>query len=163
MKRCHNPLWFCQYWRHVVPWILVIIGLDSCLSPLRCQTTTWSNAEIVSNEYLGSNFNEIWIRIQDVSVCILFYFDIIFITAPGVPETIRFHNLSPQTRKATNLVVTSRDLGINAGKTTAMTTMHHGTVHHLPKLQACLNVSPGVHFTINCSVIIQIRWKLVLV
>ena len=157
MKLCHNPLWFCELWCHDVSRILASIGLHNRLSPVWCQTTTWSKAGIVSNGYLGSTSMKFESE-YNVSVFIWFDFDFIFITALGVPETIRCHQLS---RQATNLVITSRDLDINAGKTTTTTTMLQGTVHHLPKFQACLNVSQGVHFTTNCSAIIQIRWKLV--
>ena len=45
----------------------VSTGSDNGLSPLRRQAITWTNAALLSIGLLGTNFNEIWIRILSFS------------------------------------------------------------------------------------------------
>ena len=47
--------------------IWVIIASGNGLSPVRRQAITWTNAGLLSIGLLGSNFNEIWIRILPFS------------------------------------------------------------------------------------------------
>ena len=42
----------------------VIIGPGNGLSPFRCQSITWTSADLLSIRTLGTNFNEISIKIQ---------------------------------------------------------------------------------------------------
>ena len=46
----------------------VIIGSGNGLSPIRRQTITWTNADSLSIEPLGTNFSEILIKIQTFSL-----------------------------------------------------------------------------------------------
>ena len=41
----------------------VSINSGNSLSPVRCQAITWTNADSLSFEHLGTNFSEIWIEI----------------------------------------------------------------------------------------------------
>ena len=49
---------------HICVGKLTIIGSDNGLSPGRCQAIIWTNAGILLNEPLGTNFSEILIGIQ---------------------------------------------------------------------------------------------------
>ena len=46
----------------------IVIGSDNALSPGRRQAIIWANAGILSIGPLGTNFSEIWIRIQIFSL-----------------------------------------------------------------------------------------------
>ena len=48
-----------------VYWNSIASGND--LSHLRCQSTIWTNADVLSISPSGTNFSEIWIKIQNVS------------------------------------------------------------------------------------------------
>ena len=52
---------------HICVRKLTIIGSDNALSPGRCQAMIWNNAGLLLIEPLGTNFSEIWIRIQTFS------------------------------------------------------------------------------------------------
>ena len=48
---------------------LTIIASDNGLSPGRCQSITWSNADLLSIRPLGTNFNEILIGNMEIFIC----------------------------------------------------------------------------------------------
>ena len=48
--------------------IWVIIGSDNGLSSVRRETITWTNTDLFPNGQLGTNFNEIRIKIQNISI-----------------------------------------------------------------------------------------------
>ena len=45
--------------------ILVNIGSGNDLTPAWCQAIPWTNADLLLNDPLGTNFNEVWIEIQN--------------------------------------------------------------------------------------------------
>ena len=68
---CHRK-WrhFLSYWgrvTHICIRKLTAIGSDNGLSPGRRQAIIWTNAEILLIGSLGTNFNEIFIKIQKFS------------------------------------------------------------------------------------------------
>ena len=60
-----------HYWKHChaiqVTATRVSIGLDNGLSPIRCHAIIWTNAGLLSIGPLGTNSNEISIKIQNLS------------------------------------------------------------------------------------------------
>ena len=44
-----------------------IIGSGNGLTPVRCQATTRSNADLSSIGLLGTNFSDVWIKIEEFS------------------------------------------------------------------------------------------------
>ena len=51
----------------------VSIGSDNGLSPFRRQVTIWTNAGILLIGTLGTNFSEIWIKIQNFSFTKIYF------------------------------------------------------------------------------------------
>ena len=49
-------------------WIGSVFGSDNGLSPIRRQAIIWTNAELLSIGPIGTNFNEILIKIQNFSL-----------------------------------------------------------------------------------------------
>ena len=57
--------WWWWGWGGGVEVNLFSIVSDNGLSPIRCQAITWNIAGLVSIGPLGTNFNEMWIEIQN--------------------------------------------------------------------------------------------------
>ena len=57
----------CGRVAHIFVNKLAIIGSDNGSSPGRCEVIIWTNAEILLNQSLETNFSEIWSKIQTFS------------------------------------------------------------------------------------------------
>ena len=63
-QKLFSPLTHWGWVTHICISKLTILSLDNGLSPGRCQAIIWTNARLLLTGLLGTNFSEIWIKIQ---------------------------------------------------------------------------------------------------